>query len=109
MGTGYRENFHLCRPLVIFASVLFFVEEIQNVFSFYCKSKPMQLLSKQYTDYNDLSSEEKGQVKKFYNAKIRHLDKSQKLICREASIQVVLQLTLLLYQEILILTIKAKQ
>ena len=62
----------------------------------------MRLLSKQYYDYNTLSSEEKEQVKKFYNVKIRQLDKSQKLICREASIQVVLQLTLLLYQEILI-------
>lgn len=62
----------------------------------------MRLLSKQYYDYNALSSEEKEQVKKFYNVKIRQLDKSQKLICREASIQVVLQLTLLLYQEILI-------
>ena len=62
----------------------------------------MRLLSKQYNDYNALSSEEKEQVKKFYNVKIRQLDKSQKLICREASIQVVLQLTLLLYQEILI-------
>ena len=37
--------------------------------------------------------------KNFYNAKIRQLDKAQKLICREATIQVVLQLSLMLYQE----------
>ena len=48
----------------------------------------------------------KNKVKNFYDSKIRQLDKSQKIICREASIQVVLQLTLLLYQEILILSIK---
>ena len=46
--------------------------------------------------------EEKNQVEKFYNAKIQELDKAQKLICREATIQVALQLTLILYQEILI-------
>ena len=63
----------------------------------------MRWLSKKQNVYNDLSSEEKEKVKKFYNAKIRQLDKSQKLICREASVQVVLQLTLLLYQEILII------
>ena len=87
---------------IIFAGVLFFVEEVQNVFIFYRESKKMRLLSKQKKDYKDLSSEEKEKVKKFYDAKIRQLDKSQKLICREATVQVVLQLTLLLYQEILI-------
>ena len=62
----------------------------------------MRVLSEKQNVYNDLSSEEKTKVKKFYNAKIQQLDKCQKLICREASVQVVLQLTLLLYQEILI-------
>ena len=81
------------------------MEEVQNVIIFNQKSKTMRLLSEQQKDYNDLSSEEKEEVKKFYDAKIRQLNKSQKLICREATIQVVLQLTLLLYQEILILSI----
>ena len=88
---------------VIFASFLFFIEEVQSVFIFYRKSKTMRLLSDQQKDYNHLSSEEKEKVKNFYNAKIRQLDKSQKLLCREASVQVVLQLTLLIYQEILLI------
>ena len=64
----------------------------------------MRMLSKQQKYYNDLSLEERKEVKNFFDSKIRQLDKSQKIICREASIQVVLQLTLLLYQEILILS-----
>ena len=88
---------------VIFASFLFFIEEVQSVFIFYRKSKTIRLLSEGQKDFNDLSSEEKEKVKDFYNAKIRQLDKSQKLLCREASVQVVLQLTLLIYQEILII------
>ena len=88
---------------IIFASFLFFIEEVQSAFIFYRKSKTMRLLSEKQNVYNDLSSEEKTKVKKFYDAKIRQLDKCQKLICREASVQVVLQLTLLLYQEILII------
>ena len=43
----------------------------------------MRLLSKQQKKYKDLSPEEKDKVKKFYDAKIRQLDKSQKIICRE--------------------------
>ena len=64
----------------------------------------MRLLSTEKKNYNELSLEEKEEVKKFYDAKMRQLDKSQRIICREASIQAVLQLTLLLYQEILILS-----
>ena len=63
----------------------------------------MRWLSNQQNDYKDLSLEEKTEVEKFYDAKMQQLDKSQRIICREATIQVVLQLTLLLYQEILIL------
>ena len=37
-------------------------------------------------------------MRHFYNARIRQLDGAQRLICRESSIQVVLQLTLILYQ-----------
>ncbi len=40
----------------------------------------------------------KKEVRDFYNARIRQLDGAQRLICRESSIQVVLQLTLILYQ-----------
>ena len=51
--------------------------------------------------FKKLSSDEKNRVQKYYNAKVQELDKVQKLICREATIQVALQLTLILYQEIL--------
>lgn len=86
---------------VFFASLIFLVEEIQNVFVFYKKCKKIQLLAEKQETFKKLSPEEKDQVRKFYNAKIQELDKAQKLICREATIQVVLQLTLILYQEIL--------
>ena len=48
------------------------------------------------------TKEERCQVKMFYDGKIKELDKAQKLICREATIQVILQLTLIFYQEIFI-------
>ena len=51
--------------------------------------------------FKKLSTDEKNRVQKYYNAKVQELDKVQKLICREATIQVALQLTLILYQEIL--------
>ena len=84
---------------VIFASIIFLVEETQNYFVCYKISKKIQLLAEKQDTFKLLSSEERGQVKEFYNAKIRELDKAQKLICREATIQVVLQLSLILYQE----------
>ena len=85
---------------VIFASVIFLLEEIQNVFVFYKECRKIQLLAEKQNIFKNLSAEEKDQVKKFYNAKIQELDKAQKLICREATVQVALQLTLILYQEI---------
>lgn len=87
---------------VTFASVVFLIEEIQNVFLFYKECRNVQLVAQEQDSFKLLSSEQKDQVKKFYNAKILELDKAQKLICREATIQVVLQLTLIMYQEILI-------
>lgn len=86
---------------VIFASVIFLVEEIQNVFVFYKECRKIQSLAEKQETYKKLSPEEKDQVRNFYDAKIQELDKAQKLMCREATIQVVLQLTLILYQEIL--------
>ena len=50
------------------------------------------------------TEEQRNQVKIFYDAKIKELDKAQKLICREATIQVILQLTLIFYQEIFIIS-----
>ena len=87
---------------VIFASPIFLVEEIQTVFLFFKECRKIQLLSEKQNVFKHLSMDKKDQVKKFYNAKIQELDKAQKLICREATIQVALQLTLILYQEILI-------
>ena len=86
---------------IIFASVIFLVEEMQNVFLYYKECSKVQLLAKKQNIFKYLSLEEQNQVKKFYDAKIQNLNKSQKLICREATIQVALQLTLILYQEIL--------
>ena len=87
---------------ITFANFIFLVEEIQNVFIFFKKCRKIHALAKKQKIFKNLSSAEKNQVRKFYNAKIQSLDKAQKLICREANIQVALQLTLILYQEILI-------
>ena len=46
----------------------------------------------------DLSLDQKNAVGTFFNVKVRRLDEAQKLICRESSIQVVLQFTLIFYQ-----------
>ena len=75
------------------------LEEVQNVIRFFKDARIIESLSEKRGTFKDLSPDEKDEVKKFYNAKIRQLDKAQKLICREATIQVVLQLTLMLYQE----------
>ena len=75
------------------------LEEVQNVIRFFKDARIIESLSEKRDTFKDLSPDEKDEVKKFYNAKIRQLDKAQKLICREATIQVVLQLTLMLYQE----------
>ena len=87
---------------ILFASLIYLIEEIQNVFFFYKKSKKIGILAEKQNIFENLSSEQKEEVKKFYNAKIEELDKAQKLLCRETTIQVALQLTLILYQEILI-------
>ena len=84
---------------VVIASVLFVVEEIQNAYFFFKESEKIQGLAQKRKYYKDLAANEKKAVEKFYEAKIEQLDGAQKLICRESSIQVVFQLTLILYQE----------
>ena len=82
----------------MFASFIFLIEEVQNVFLFYKDCKLIQSLRKKYDRFENMSVDEKNAVRDFYDAKICQLDRAQKLICRESSIQVVLQLTLIVYQ-----------
>ena len=83
---------------VLFASFIFLIEEVKNVYLFYKGGKVIQALRKKHDQFLTLSLDEKKEVRDFYNARIRQLDGAQRLICRESSIQVVLQLTLILYQ-----------
>ena len=83
---------------IIFASFIFLIEEVQNVFFFYKDCKLIQSLRKKHDRFSDLSIDEKNEVQDYFNARVRQLDRAQKLICRESSIQVVLQLTLIVYQ-----------
>ena len=78
---------------------MFLIEEVQNVFFHYKECRLIQSLIKKHDSYDLLSSDEKNAVRIFYDAKVRRLDGAQELICRESSIQVALQLTLILYQE----------
>ena len=84
---------------IVFASLMFLIEEVQNIFVYYKECKVIQSLRTKHDSYEKLSSDDKGEVRLFFNAKIRQLNGAQKLICREASIQVILQLTLIAYQE----------
>ena len=82
----------------LFASFLFLIEEVQTIFIFYKDCKLIQALRKKHGRFSHLSIEEKNKVRVYFNAKVRQLDRAQKLICRESCIQVVLQLTLIVYQ-----------
>ena len=84
---------------IVFASLMFLVEEVKNIFAYYKECKIIQSLRTKHDRYEELSSDQKKEVRMFFNAKIRQLNGAQKLICREASIQVILQLTLIAYQE----------
>ena len=84
---------------IIFASFIFLIEEVQNIINHYEEGKIIQFLRKKHTRFDQLSPDGKNKVRIFFNAKIRRLVCAQKLICRESSIQVALQLTLILYQE----------
>ena len=83
---------------VLFASFIFLIEEVKNVYLFYKEGKVIQALRKKHDRFVPLSLDEKKAVRDFFNSRIRQLDGAQRLICRESSIQVVLQLTLILYQ-----------
>ena len=74
------------------------VEEIKHIYHYYKNCNKIQRLSERKERFSDLSTLEKTEVRCFYDAKMRQLDGAQKLICRESSIQVVLQLTLIVYQ-----------
>ena len=84
---------------VAFASFIFLIEEVQNVFLHYKECKLIQALRKKQDNYEKLSSDEKRDVRNFFDTKVIRLDAAQNLICRESSFQVALQLTLILYQE----------
>ena len=77
------------------------LEEIYVVYDFYLRGKDMQKLSKKSNLYKDLTPEEKGVVKAYFAAKRNQLAGAQKIICRESSIQLVLQNTLIVYQAFL--------
>ena len=83
---------------ILFASFIFLIEEVQNIFLFYKDCKLILSLRKKHDRFSNLSVAEKKAVRVYFNAKVRQLDRAQKLICRESSIQVVLQLTLIVYQ-----------
>ena len=74
------------------------LEQVQSVFLFYKDCKLIQSLRKKHERFMHLSLQEKNAVRTFFDVKVRRLDKAQKLICRESSIQVVLQFTLIVYQ-----------
>ena len=84
---------------IVFASLIFLIEEVKNVFRYYKESRIIQSLIKKHDRFEELSFDERDEVRGFFNAKICQLDGAQKMICRESSIQVVLQLTLIAYQE----------
>ena len=84
---------------ILFSSFIFLIEEVQNVFLFYKDCKLIQALRAKHDRFANLSLHEKNAVRTFFDVKVRRLDKAQKLICRESSIQVVLQFTLIVYQE----------
>lgn len=84
---------------IIFSPLMFLIEEVQNVFRFYKHCEKIKSLRKKHEKFGELSVDEKNEVKTFFNAKTQKMDRAQKIMCRETSIQVVLQLTLILYQE----------
>ena len=95
-----RKSFWALKKIacIIFASFVFLIEEVQNVFLMYKESKLILSLREKNDRFLTLSLDEKNAVRDYFNARIRQLDGAQRIICRESSIQVVLQLTLILYQ-----------
>ena len=77
---------------------MFLIEEVQKVYLMYKESKLILSLREKNDRFLTLSLDEKNAVRDYFNARIRQLDGAQRIICRESSIQVVLQLALILYQ-----------
>ena len=62
------------------------------------RSEKVQDLARAGKIFKDLSDSEQNEVENYYTAKKRQLDRAQKVICRESSIQLVLQNSLIVYQ-----------
>ena len=73
-------------------------EEIYFTMNFFRKSQKIQRLAQKRIRFEDLVSKEQQVVYEYFESKKKQLDRSQKLICRESSIQFVLQNTLIVYQ-----------
>ena len=97
---GFNKSLSALKKItsILFSSFIFLIEEVQQVFLFYKDCKLIQSLRKKHDRFMDLSLHQKNAVRTFFNVKVRRLDEAQKLICRESSIQVVLQFTLIVYQ-----------
>ena len=90
-----------CRRIItiLFAHILIFIEELSYIYEFFKRSEKVQDLARAGKIFKDLSDSEKSEVENYYTAKKRQLDRAQKVICRESSIQLVLQNSLIVYQE----------
>ena len=88
-----------CRKFftILFAHILIFIEEVFFIYEFFKQTTKLQKLDQK--KFEDLSDKEKIEVEKYFEAKKKQLDRAQKVICRESSIQVVLQNALIVYQE----------
>ena len=84
--------FVLLAPLILPIEEVFFIRE------FFKKSRKVLEISKMSNQFKALCNKDKIEVLKYYKIKKRELQRSQKLICRESSIQLVLQNVLIAYQ-----------
>ena len=84
--------FVLLAPLILPIEEVFFIRE------FFKKSRKVLEISKMSNQFKTLCNTDKIEVLKYYKIKKRELQRSQKLICRESSIQLVLQNVLIAYQ-----------
>ena len=89
-----------CRKIItiLFAHILIFIEELYFIYDFFKRSEKVQDLARAGKFFKDLSDSERDEVESYYTAKMRRLDRAQKVICRESSIQLVLQNSLIVYQ-----------
>ena len=84
----------------MFSPLIVVSEEIYFTMNFFRKSQKIQRLAQKRIRFEDLDSKEQRGVYEYFESKRKQLDRSQKLICRESSIQFVLQNTLIVYQVI---------